>query len=69
MIEHFHHWNDGRGVRRVFVNGNEIQRVIWADIKRGLLGVDGGSLPLKAGLAARLRQLLKSSPGVDRVRL
>lgn len=37
MSDSFHHWNDNRGVRRVFVNGNEIQSVIWADTKRGVI--------------------------------
>lgn len=33
----FHHFSDGRGSRRVFVNGNEIKQVIWADVDRGVL--------------------------------
>lgn len=33
----FHHWNDGLGLRKVTVNGNEIDRVVWADTDRGLL--------------------------------
>lgn len=37
MSDTFHSFDDGRGLRRVFVNGNEIQRVIWADTKRGVL--------------------------------
>lgn len=37
MNDHFHHPGDGRGRRRVFVNGNEVPRAIWADIKRGLV--------------------------------
>ncbi|HEF0061357.1 hypothetical protein FDW86_14070 [Citrobacter sp. wls828] len=34
--EDFHCVGDGRGKRRVFVNGNEIKRCVWADVKRGI---------------------------------
>jgi hypothetical protein len=34
--EDFHYVDDGRGKRRVFVNGNEIKRCVWADVKRGI---------------------------------
>ncbi len=33
----FHYVGDGRGRRRVFVNGNEIKNVVWADITHGTL--------------------------------
>ncbi|MGY2685433.1 hypothetical protein ACVWVZ_004767 [Pseudomonas tolaasii] len=32
----FHHCNDGRGKRRVYVNGNEIERVVWCDTAQGI---------------------------------
>ena len=32
----FHHYSDGRGRRRVYVNGNEIERVIWYDTVQGI---------------------------------
>ena len=32
----FHHLNDGRGKRAVYVNGNPISRVVWCDTARGL---------------------------------
>lgn len=32
----FHHYNDGRGKRRVYVNGNEIERVVWCDTAQGI---------------------------------
>ena len=32
----FHHFNDGRGKRRVYVNGNEIARVVWCDTSQGI---------------------------------
>jgi hypothetical protein len=35
MSKHFHHARDGRGARRVTVNGNEVAFAIWADVKRG----------------------------------
>ncbi|WP_277753014.1 hypothetical protein [Pseudomonas kitaguniensis] len=34
--ESFHHFGDGRGKRRVYVNGNEIERVIWCDTEQGI---------------------------------
>lgn len=34
--ESFHHYNDGRGKRRVYVNGNEIERVVWCDTLQGI---------------------------------
>ena len=34
--DNFHRVGDGRGKRRVFVNGNELKSYIWADIKRGI---------------------------------
>lgn len=37
MIEHIHTPHDGRGWRRVYVNGNEIGNVIRADTRRGLV--------------------------------
>jgi len=35
MAEHIHTWDDGRGHRRVFVDGKEMNRVRKADTKRG----------------------------------
>lgn len=35
-LDSFHHFNDGRGKRRVYVNGNEIERVIWCDTALGI---------------------------------
>ncbi|SOS34715.1 hypothetical protein CFBP6411_03358 [Pseudomonas syringae group genomosp. 3] len=35
--ESFHNCNDGRGVRRVYVNGNEIQLVVWCDTRQGIV--------------------------------
>ncbi|WP_288077313.1 hypothetical protein [Pseudomonas sp.] len=32
----FHHYNDGRGRRRVFVNGNEVSHVKWCDTDKGI---------------------------------
>ena len=34
--ESFHHFNDGRGKRRVYLNGNEIERVVWCDTSKGI---------------------------------
>ncbi|MDC3739656.1 hypothetical protein KDL21_01295 [Pseudomonas syringae pv. syringae] len=32
----FHSVGDGRGLRRVFVNGNEIDNVLWCDTAVGI---------------------------------
>ncbi|MDD0985794.1 hypothetical protein [Pseudomonas shahriarae] len=34
--ETFHHFEDGRGRRRVFVNGNEVSHVKWCDTDKGI---------------------------------
>ncbi len=33
----FHSVNDGKGDRRVFVNGNEVKRVRWANVEHGIV--------------------------------
>ncbi|MEE4341457.1 hypothetical protein V2J66_07510 [Pseudomonas alliivorans] len=33
----FHSAGDGRGYRRVFVNGNEITQVLWCDTEAGVV--------------------------------
>ena len=33
----FHSANDGKGCRRVLVNGNEVNRVLWANVEQGLV--------------------------------
>jgi len=35
MAGHIHTPSDGRGLRNVFVNGNLINRVVYADTKKG----------------------------------
>ncbi len=35
--ETFHHCEGGRGHRQVFVNGNKISRVVWADEEKGIV--------------------------------
>ena len=37
MNEHIHKPDDGRGLRKVFVNGNEIDGVTYADTKLGIV--------------------------------
>lgn len=32
----FHSYQDGRGHRRVFVNGNEVSHVRWCDTRAGV---------------------------------
>ena len=33
----FHTYGDGRGARRVYVNGNEVSRVVWANCDQGIV--------------------------------
>lgn len=33
----FHSVNDGKGNRRIYVNSNEIKRVLWANEEQGLV--------------------------------
>jgi len=33
----FHSANDGKGLRHVYVNGNRIDRVLWANEEQGLV--------------------------------
>lgn len=37
MAEHIHTPHDGRGLRDVFVNGNRIDHVVWADTRKGVV--------------------------------
>lgn len=32
----FHRHADGRGLRRVFVNGNQVENVLWCDTAAGV---------------------------------
>lgn len=32
----FHRHDDGRGPRRVFVNGNQVENVLWCDTAAGV---------------------------------
>jgi hypothetical protein len=36
---HIHTPRDGRGHRRVFLNGREIKRVVYADTKKGVVRI------------------------------
>lgn len=36
---HIHHPHDGRGQRQVLLNGQPIERCLWADTRRGLVRV------------------------------
>ena len=37
MAEHIHRPLDGRGMRKIFVNGNQVDRVFYADTKKGIV--------------------------------
>ena len=45
MVDHIHTVDDGRGPRRVFVDGREIASPIYADTKRGI--VDAYAQPVR----------------------
>jgi len=45
MTEHIHTSHDGRGRRRVLVDGREVKRCIYADTRRGI--ADCYRYPLK----------------------
>ena len=47
MVEHIHTPCDGRGPRRVFVDGREIKYATYADTRRGI--VDAYREPLQLG--------------------
>lgn len=44
--EHVHCWDDGRGRREVFIDGQPVNHVIWCDTKAGIAVV--ADQPLKA---------------------
>lgn len=37
MADHIHTPHDGRGLRDVYVNGNLIAQVVWADTRTGIV--------------------------------
>ena len=37
MTQHIHRPYDGRGNRRIFVNGNEVRNVFYANEKKGIV--------------------------------
>lgn len=34
--EHIHSWDDGRGRREVFIDGEPVAQVIWCDTRSGI---------------------------------
>ncbi|WFF40398.1 hypothetical protein EVC62_02160 [Salinicola endophyticus] len=45
MSDHIHYVGDGRGRRKVYVDGRLVERAIYADVRRGI--VDHFPTPLK----------------------
>lgn len=43
----FHQLADGRGNRRVFVNGNQIDNVLWCDTAAGVVVYSPGPFKVK----------------------
>lgn len=65
--ESFHHYCDGRGKRRVYVNGNEIKRVVWCDTLLGIAVFCPAPLRVnRAGDGAYTRRL-RGAVTVERV--
>jgi hypothetical protein len=44
--EHIHSWDDGRGLRKVLIDGQPVTHVIWCDTKVGIAVVT--DYPLKS---------------------
>lgn len=65
MAEHIHHPSDGRGRRRVFVNGNEVSRPLWADIKRGVVRYAPSPMRIKRNSRELYTRLLRGVVTVE----
>lgn len=65
MQEHIHHISDGRGKRKIFVNGNEIRYVIYADTKKGIVKYHPHPVRLKKGTDEVYTRTLKGVVTVE----
>lgn len=66
MREWIHTPNDGRGRRDVFLNGQLMQRVVYADVRRGLIRVVDDPIKLcryrKRVISRTLRGVVSVTP-------
>lgn len=65
--ESFHHFNDGRGRRRVYVNGNEVERVVWCDTSHGIVVFYPYPYRVNQGGTQVFTRRLRGSVTVERV--
>jgi hypothetical protein len=65
--EGFHHCTDGRGSRRVYVNGNEIERVVWCDTNRGIVVFYPYPYRINRGLGEVYTRRLRGSVTVKKI--
>ncbi|KAA8692029.1 hypothetical protein F4W67_23570 [Pseudomonas caricapapayae] len=63
----FHSCNDGRGARRVYVNGNEINRVAWCDTRMGIAVFIPYPYKMNRASGALVTRRLKGTVTVERV--
>lgn len=60
MAEHIHTWDDGRGRRRVFVNGKPMNQVVEAYTRKGVVRYHPHGIPVNK---AKGRFIMKSRKG------
>lgn len=61
----FHSANDGKGNRQVYVNGNPIKRVLWANEEQGLVCYFPYPLKINRRKANIYTRLLKGKVRVE----
>ncbi len=65
MQEHIHHISDGSGKRKIFVNGNEVHRCVWADTAKGTVKYHPHPVRLKKGTDEVYTRTLKGVVTVE----
>ena len=65
--EHIHTPMDGRGPRKVFVNGNEIPHVFYADTKKGIVRFSPEPIRIKKNSDYVYSRVLKGEVTVEEI--
>ncbi len=65
---HIHTPSDGRGGRYVFVNGNKIDHVIYADTKKGIVKYHPHPIRIKKGSDFVYTRILKGLVTVELIK-
>ncbi len=65
MQEHIHHISDGRGKRKIFVNGNEVHRCVLADTAKGIVKYHPHPVRVKKGTDEIYTRTLKGVVTVE----